>query len=162
MTVIFDLPFHVFSTIISFLKDGPGLGPLRLVCRHFNDCISDAMFDTITIYGSTGKPAIEHLRSPTTPNGLRTAADDCSRLTHQLNTLRPHSTTSPYHPHIALRRAKRLKIFVSELLRLDSLGSSLVTRPGSDLQKEIRSTVQQLTLTLPAIIRSLENLRETT
>jgi hypothetical protein len=117
------------------------------------------MFETVVVYSSPGKPENDPIEWLTAPDGPRTTTDDCSRLIHQLDTLNPQH---PLHLPVALRRPKCLKIFVSEIFRLSNTTLESTRNPSSRGRRDIESAVQQLMTTLPAIIRTLGNLRETT
>lgn len=74
-----------------------------------------------------------------------------NRLHHQLDTL--YMKKQP----AALRRAKRLKIFVSGVFGCPGTRLSDIVE-----HEEGQSAIHSLTIKLPPIIQTLENLRETT
>ncbi|KXN82697.1 hypothetical protein AN958_02262 [Leucoagaricus sp. SymC.cos] len=114
------------------------------------------MFDTITVYGSSGRTSDNPIDWLTTRDGLRTTTDECLRLSHQLTTLYSHRDPTP------LRRAKHLKIFVSELFRLNSPNRTRYASGIASFQRDLQSTVRRLRDMLPTIIKMLGNLKETT
>lgn len=148
--------FHFVCAHSFHVQPQQNLGCLRLVCRHFNDFASESMFETIVVHSSSGElknDAVEWLHSSERPH---ITTDDCSRLIHQLDTLHNHRLPT------ALRRAKRLKLFISEFFTLSNREPGITWGPSSAGHRDIQNVVQRLVLTLPTIIRCLGNLRDTT
>ncbi|EKM83262.1 hypothetical protein AGABI1DRAFT_125724 [Agaricus bisporus var. burnettii JB137-S8] len=146
---LLDLPSGVFLYIVDFLKGlQVSLTPLRLVCRSFNVYVCEAMFDTLVINGGP-------CRDPFKWQDATWSSDlwmyYINRLHHQLDTL--YTKKQP----AALRRAKRLKIFVSGVFGCPGTRMSDIIE-----HEEGQSAIHNLTIKLPPIIQTLENLRETT
>jgi hypothetical protein len=106
------------------------------------------MFDTLVINGGPHEDPLDWPHSHFDGGIIIRCVN---RLTHQLDTL--YTKKQP----AALRRAKRLKILVSEVFDY-----SKRTRLEPALRKELQSAVHHITIKLPSIIRTLENVRETT
>lgn len=114
------------------------------------------MFETVIVHGSSVEPPNDSVEWVVVKNGFKTSGIECARLMHLLNCL--YTQRLP----VALQRARHLKVFVSDVFRLNRQSTGRSIKFISSLERDVRKAVQRLMVMLPVIIRNLGNLEETT